>query len=89
MYSRYSKYPHITPIRKIKPSVTDIPHTLKQFETIDQLALKYYNDATLEWVIMAGNPDYFLSFQIPIGTVLRVPFPLERVFADWGISNEI
>ena len=89
MATRYSKYSHIQPIRKITPAITDIPHTLKQFETIDQLALKYYNDPTLEWVIMAGNPDYFMSFSIPVGTSLRIPFPLERVFTAWGLNGEV
>lgn len=87
--NRYSKYSHIQPIRKISLAITDIDHTLKEFETIDQLAQKYYNDPTLEWVIMCANPDYFLSFAIPAGTVLRIPFPLERVFQAWGQTSDI
>lgn len=87
--NRYSRYSHIQPIRKISLSITDIDHTLKEFETIDQLATKYYNDPNLEWVIMCANPDYFLSFAIPAGTVLRIPFPLERVFQQWGISDQV
>ncbi len=89
MASRYSRYPHIQPTRKITPAVTDISHTLKQFETIDQLALKYYNDPELEWVIMAGNPDFLMSFLIPEGTNLTIPFPLERVFRLWGEKSEV
>ena len=89
MATRYSKYVHVQPIRKITAAVTDITHTLKQHEAIDQLALKYYNDPTLEWVIMAANPDHSLSFAIPAGTVLNIPFPLERVFRLWGEANEV
>lgn len=89
MPSRYSKFPSIQPVRLIKPAVTDIQHTLKQFESIDTLALKYYNDPNLEWVIMSANPQYSLSFAIPAGTVLVVPFPLERVFRSWGENNEV
>lgn len=88
-YNRYKKYLHIQPVRKISESLTDIYHTLKSSETVDQLALKYYGDPNLEWIIMAGNPEWFMSFQIPAGTILRIPFSLERVFSQWGINNEV
>jgi nucleoid-associated protein YgaU len=89
MPTRYSKYLHIQPIRKISIAITDITHTLQHFETLDQIALKYYNDPTLEWVIMCANPDQSLSFAITPGTQLRIPFPLERVFREWGDNGEI
>lgn len=88
-YSRYSKFSHIQPLRIIPNSITDIRHVLKQYETIDQLALKYYNDPNLEWVIMCANPDHLLSFAIPAGTELRIAFPLSRVFNAWGMEGEI
>lgn len=89
MATRYSKYLHIQPIRVITPAITDISHTFKEHETIDQLALKYYNDPNLEWVIMCANPDQSLSFAIKPGTVLSIPFPLDRVFRQWGENNEV
>lgn len=88
-YSRFNKFTHIQPLRIIPNSITDITHTLKQFETIDQLALKYYNDPNLEWVIMCANPDHALSFAIPAGTELRIAFPLSRIFNSWGQSSDI
>lgn len=87
--NRYSKFPTVQPIRKVSKSITDIKHTLKQFETIDQLATKYYNDPTLEWVIMCANPNFSLSFAIPAGTELTIPFPLERVMKLFGMNSEI
>jgi hypothetical protein len=89
MATRYARWPFIQPIRKISPAITDIPHTLSEFETIDQLALRYYKDPTLEWVIMCANPEHGLSFAIKPGTQLRIPFPLERVFNEWGLNNEV
>lgn len=88
-YNRYNKYTMIQPVRKITPSYTDIEHVLTAHETIDQLALKYYNDATLEYVIMCANPEYFMSFDIPVGTKLIIPFPLTRVFDLWGEQQDI
>lgn len=77
------------PVRKIKPSVTDILHPLKMGERLDNLAQKYYKDPTLAWVIAAANPEYDNEFEIGIGFTVRVPFPLSRVFDAWQISNEI
>lgn len=89
MASRYSKYIHIQPIRKIEPAVTDIIYTMKQFETIDQIAYKFYRDATLGWVIMCANPDQYMEFFIQQGTQLRIPFPLNRVWSALGLTGEL
>jgi hypothetical protein len=89
MATRYSKSTHIQPIRKIEPAITDIPHPFKEFETIDQLAGKYYGDWTLGWVIMVANPQYFDEFSVPPGVILSIPFPLNRVWAMLGTAGEI
>lgn len=87
--SRYSTYTHIQPIRKILPALTDIEHIITAYETVDQLALKYYNDSTLEFIIMCANPEFFMSFDIPAGSKLRIPFPLTRVYQAWGEAGEV
>jgi len=89
MASRYTKYQHIQPIRKISPAITDIPHTFKEFETIDQLAGKYYDDMTLGWIIMLANPQYVMEFLVPAGAKLRIPFPLSRVWTALGMAGEL
>lgn len=89
MPSRYSRSIHIQPIRKITPTVTDIRHTFKDFENVDQLAYKYYKDATLAWVIMSANPQFFHEWEIKPGDVLRIPFPLGRVWTELGVQGEV
>jgi len=89
MSSRYNKTPFIQPIRRITPSITDITHVLKRGENIDELAAKYYDDATLGWVIMCGNPYYDFEWQISYGAKLNIPFPLSRVWEQFGIEDEI
>ena len=89
MATRYSRSLHIQPIRKIDPAITDIPHPFKEFETVDQLAEKYYGDITLGWIIMCANPQYFDEFSIPPGVDLRIPFPLNRVWNQLGTDGEI
>ena len=76
------------PIRKILPASADIMHTLIMGERLDNVANKYYGDSTLAWVIMCANPDWDNEFQIPIGTSIRIPYPLSRVYQSWRISPE-
>jgi hypothetical protein len=76
------------PIRKIIPADEDILHTLKMGERVDNLAQIYYNDATKAWIIMCANPDWDNEFEIPIGTKVRIPYPLQRVYDNWRVSDE-
>ncbi len=89
MPSRYNKTPFIQPVRRILPAITDITHVLKRGENIDELANRYYSDPTLAWVIMCGNPIYSFEWQIPIGAKLNIPFPLSRVWEQFGVEEEI
>lgn len=90
MANRYTLTSSIPqPMRKIKPSSTDILHILKMGERLDNLAQKHYKDQTLGWVIAAANPEFDDEFEIPIGYTVRIPFPLQRVFDSWMMSNEI
>ena len=49
----------------------------------DRIAEEIYEDDTFSWVIALGNPSYFLEFDIPAGTVIRVPFPLQDVLSEY------
>jgi len=77
------------PLRKIIPSQTDILHTLKMGERIDNLAYKYYKDSNLSWVIMYGNTQYDNEFEMQYGDVIRIPFPINRIFDQWQVTNSI
>ena len=90
MINRYlhsSDFPQ--PIRKIKQASTDILHPFKMGERIDNLAYKYYNDVTLGFIIMCGNPEYYNELAIPFGTTIRIPYPLSRVTTSWNIDKQI
>ena len=89
MASRYSKFSFIQPKRSIAPAGTDILYTFKKNDNVDNLAQKYYEDPTLGWIIMCANPDHLMEFQIPIGAIIRIPMPLERVYKGWGDRVEI
>lgn len=42
-------------------------------ERLDILANKFYNDASLWWVIAAANGIGKGTIRVPIGTILRIP----------------
>ncbi|MEO6303751.1 MAG: hypothetical protein ABIP51_11335 [Bacteroidia bacterium] len=90
MGSRYlynSDFPQ--PIKKIIASSSDIIHKLKMGERIDNIAQKYYNDPLKGWIIMCANPEFDNEFDIPIGTDIRIPYPLQRVWDSWRTVNEL
>lgn len=54
----------------------------KELMRLDFIAGEIYSDETLWRLIMWANPEYFLEFDIPDGTVIRVPYPVNDVLAE-------
>lgn len=46
---------------------------------LDRIAEDVYEDATCSKIIMWANPEYFIEFDIPDNTIIRVPYPLKDV----------
>jgi len=44
----------------------------------DKYSQKYYNDPFYDFFILFANPEYISEFDIPDGTLIRIPFPLDR-----------
>lgn len=49
----------------------------------DTIAADIYNDDMYSWLISLANPQFSLEFDIPNNTVIRVPFPLNSVIAEY------
>lgn len=50
----------------------------KRFDRMDILSNRYYNNPYCGFLIMMANPHLGgLEFDIPNGTLIRIPFPLE------------
>ena len=65
---------------KIKERSSDVFVTYnKQKTRLDRIANDVYKDPTCWRIIMWANPEYFLEFDIPDNTQIRVPFPLNEV----------
>lgn len=44
---------------------------------LDKIAQRYYGNPFFDWLILYANPSYISEFDIPDGTVIRIPFPLD------------
>lgn len=79
-YQQFIKDNNLTtlPFIEIQSNDNDKFVNYKKNETrFDRLANRYYNDPTLGWLIMMGNPTRSIEFDFEDGDVIRIPFPVE------------
>ncbi len=78
-----TKYP-VVPL-----SSNDIYIITQEGDRFDQLALQYYGDSSLWWVISCSNPGLKQnSYHPPIGTQIRIPTNLAEVISEQQLLNE-
>jgi phage tail protein X len=79
-----SRYPEI-PL-----SENDIYVYTSQGDRYDILALQYYGDSSLWWVIAAGNPNIdLMTLVIPEGVQLRIPANFSQVVSAFNLINQL
>ena len=55
----------------------------------DLLSYQYYDNPNYGWLILQANPELgSLEYNIPDGTKLRIPYPLETVIKDYQADIE-
>jgi len=59
----------------------------KSKNRLDRIAFNVYQEEDCKNIIMWANPEYFIEYDIPDNTVIRVPFPLTDVLQE--ISEKI
>lgn len=83
-YDRYEEFREngsvkILPFLKIPRKNTDQLVAYDGSKRLDIISDDYYNSPNFGWLILQANPEYGgLEFDIPNGTVLTVPFPLNE-----------
>jgi len=88
-YSRYKIFTvnnQILSIPSIKISNRDTDKYIQydiNSSRLDRVSASAYGDDTYGWLILLANPEYYFEFDIPYGTVLRVPFPLDDVLFEF------
>jgi phage tail protein X len=79
-----SRYPEI-PL-----SENDIYVYTSQGDRYDLLALNYYGDSSLWWVIAAGNPNIdLMTLVIPEGVQIRIPGNFSQVISEFTLINQL
>jgi hypothetical protein len=53
------------------------------YSRLDKLSMKYYGNPFYDFLILYANPEYVNEFDIPDGALIRIPFPLTKVKADY------
>lgn len=79
-----SRYPEI-PL-----SENDIYVYTTQGDRYDVLALNYYGDSSLWWVIASANPNVdLMTLVIPEGVQIRIPGNFSRVISEFNLINQL
>ena len=79
-----SRYPEI-PL-----SANDIYVYTSQGDRYDLLALNYYGDSSLWWVIAVANPNISLgTLVIPEGVQIRIPGNAVNIINEFKLINQI
>ena len=73
---------------KIKASDNDIYIISDSSDRLDILALKYYNDQSLWWIIATANNLNDASYSIEPGKQLRIPSNLNKIINDFEKINK-
>ena len=53
------------------------------FSRLDKLSQKYYGNPFYDFLILYANPEYVSEFDITDNALIRIPFPLAKVKADY------
>ncbi|MFW6243200.1 MAG: hypothetical protein ACOC2W_03480 [bacterium] len=53
------------------------------FNRLDKLSNKYFGNPFYDFFILYANPEFLSEWDIPDGTIIRIPFPLDRVKAEY------
>lgn len=71
------------PFVEIRERGTDIPVPYYQgVSRLYNLSVAHYGDPTYGQLILLANPEWVDEFDIPDGSMLRIPYPLEAALGD-------
>ena len=94
-YNRYSILKKSDGTTELMPFINIPVSTSDKYEywngetsRLDILSQKYYGNPFYDFLILYANPEYISEFDIPDGTVIRIPFPLAQARSDYETKLE-
>lgn len=92
-FSRYTSYPYYyhnidkkyiygTPTQ-LNKTITYMIYKVKKNDTLDSIALNYYNNPTLFWAIADFNSIQDPYIKLTVGQELKIPTLSELSFGDY------
>jgi len=94
-YDRYSQFRNgneieLVPFGKVRPKDTDHFEVYRKNKSrLDLISSQYYNNPNYGWLILQANPGVgSMEYEIPDGTLLRIPYPLALSIEDYRDSIE-
>lgn len=95
-YNRYSSFSanghmKLVPFAEVPIKPTDrFDYYILGRTRLDVLSYTHYGDPNYGWLILQANPEIGgLEFNIPDGTLLRIPYPLETSLLDYESSIKL
>ena len=71
----------------IVPQDSDVQVVSNSEDYLDTLALKYYKDPSLYWIIALANNLGKGRLSVPAGRTLRIPVDVSQILADYNQIN--
>lgn len=53
------------------------------FDRLDKISNKYYGNPFFDFLILYANPKYSSEWDIPDGSIIRIPYPLDKAKSDY------
>lgn len=87
-YDRYQDFRvgntiKVLPFITISEKSSDIFIEYKKNTRLDIVSNTYYGTPYYGWLILQANPEYSMEFDIPDGTLIRVPFPIFPILQEY------
>ena len=86
---RYNNQVKVLPFIKLPNRGSDILIQYGSRTRLDIVSNTYYGTPYFGWLIMQANPEYGgLEFDIPVGSTVRIPYPLINALQDYQKAVE-
>ena len=71
------------PPLKVSKRSTDVFRVYNSDKTrLDRISGDVYENDCYGWLILLANPEYGMEFDIPMNSIVRIPYPLREALSE-------